>query len=58
MELIIASLIFSATLLICVSLLAALWLLSQKPLFAVTLQVASVPNGAIIWSKRQGVIAR
>jgi hypothetical protein len=56
MEIVLASMILSATLLICVSLLAMLWLLSEKPLFSVTLQVASVPNGAIIWSKRQGMV--
>ena len=51
MEIVLASMILSATLLICVSLLAMLWLLSEKPLFSVTLQVASVPNGAIVWKR-------
>jgi hypothetical protein len=40
---ILASMILSATLMVCCGALMALWILSDKPLVAVTIQVATPP---------------
>ena len=45
---ILASLILSATLLMCCGAMMAVWLLSDKPLVAVTVQVASAPTPQVI----------
>lgn len=49
---VLASLILSATFMMCCGMFAAIWLLSDKPLVSVTVQVAAAPPKVILKARQ------